>query len=203
MKIGNHHNRPFLFIFVRNIMLTNEDGKELLELARNTVEKYFKNSKLEIRKTRFKERQGVFVTIHNIRGELRGCVGYPRPIISLGEAVQKVSISAAFEDTRFPSLTRRELDEVVFEISVLTKSKLIEVEDSREYLKKIKLGEDGLIVERGFNSGLLLPQVAIEHKLSVEKFLQHTCYKAGLRPDMWLDKQTKIYKFQAQIFRED
>ena len=73
----------------------------------------------------------------------------------------------------------------------------------REYLEKIKLGEDGLIIECSFNSGLLLPQVATKYNLDVEEFLQHTCYKAGLTPDMWMDERAKIYKFQAQIFKED
>lgn len=184
-------------------MITKEEGKELLRLARQTVKNYFSSSRVEIKKTRFNERQGVFVTINTVDGELRGCIGYPYPILPLGEAVQRAAISAAFEDTRFPSLTKEELNKVIFEISVLTKPELIEVKDPKDYLKKIKIDEDGLIVECGFNSGLLLPQVATEYNFGVVEFLENTCYKAGLTPDMWMDKKTKIYKFQAQIFKEN
>ncbi len=184
-------------------MITQKDGKELLKLTRQTVKDYFINSELKIRKTRFKEKQGVFVTIQNINGELRGCIGYPYPTLPLGEAVQRAAISAAFEDPRFPSLTKEELDQIIFEISVLTKPELMQVKNPKEYLRRIKIGEDGLIVECGFNSGLLLPQVATEHDLNIEEFLEHTCYKAGLPPDMWMDERAKIYKFQAEIFRED
>lgn len=184
-------------------MLTQEQGKKLLKLARLSVKEYFKKSKLKIRKTEFKEKQGVFVTIKSSEGELRGCIGYPYPEYPLGEAIQRAAISAAFKDPRFPPLTKSELDKVVFEISVLTKPELIEFKDPKECPKKIKIGEDGLIIKCGMNSGLLLPQVATDHEWDEEEFLQYTCYKAGLTPDMWMDKKTKIYKFQAQIFSEE
>ncbi|MEM5793190.1 MAG: TIGR00296 family protein [Candidatus Aenigmatarchaeota archaeon] len=181
--------------------MNNKDGKELLDLARRSVEKYLQK-KWKLEETRFKEKMGVFVSIHTINGELRGCIGYPYPVLPLGEAVQKAAISAAFEDPRFPPIARDELNRVVFEISVLTKPKLIEVKDPKDYLKEVRIGEDGIIIERGFYSGLLLPQVAIEHKLSVKEFLDHTCMKAGMNPRCWLDKDVKVYKFQAQIFKE-
>jgi len=184
-------------------MLSEDDGKELLQLARKTVKKYFLMKELVINESIFREKQGVFASIHTKKGELRGCIGYPLPVYPLGEAVQRESVSAAFDDPRFPPLTKNELSKVVFEISVLTKPELIEVEDPKEYLKKIKIGKDGLIIEFGLNSGLLLPQVATEHKLAVKKFLEHICYKAGLPTDIWRSGQVKIYKFQAQIFRED
>ncbi|MBU4502657.1 MAG: TIGR00296 family protein, partial [Nanoarchaeota archaeon] len=66
----------------------------------------------------------------------------------------------------------------------------------------IKIGRDGLIAEAGFYRGLLLPQVPVEQEWDKETFLSHTCMKAGLMPDAWLDKRTKIYKFQAQVFSE-
>jgi hypothetical protein len=183
-------------------MLTKEEGKKLLQLTRKTVEGHFKNQKLILQETNFKQKQGVFVTIHTLKGELRGCIGFPYPKIPLGEAVQKAAICAAFEDPRFPPLTRKELDKVLFEISVLTPPQIIKASHPEEFLQKIFLGKDGLIVEDGIRSGLLLPQVAKEHNLGVEEFLQHTCRKAGLRPDIWMDKKIKIYKFQAQIFKE-
>ncbi|MBL7169980.1 MAG: TIGR00296 family protein, partial [Candidatus Aenigmarchaeota archaeon] len=182
------------------IMWSQQDGSEFLKLARETVKNYFEDSRLKIKKTRFNERQGVFVTINSVSNELRGCIGYPYPTYSLGEAIQRAAVSTAFEDPRFPPLTRQGLDQIIFEISVLTKLELIEVENPREYLKKIEIGKDGLIIECGFNKGLLLPQVAADYDWNVEEFIQHTCYKAGLPPDMWMDERVKIYKFQAQIF---
>ena len=184
-------------------MLSKSDGKELIKLVRNTVEDYFKNKKLKIKETKFKEKRGIFVSIHTFPDhELRGCIGYPYPIISLGEAIQKASISAAFQDPRFPSLIQDELKRVVFEVSILTEPKIIKVKTSSDYLKKIEIGKDGLMIEHGFFKGLLLPQVATQYRWNVETFLEHLCMKAGLIVDMWLDTKTKIYKFQTQIFAE-
>jgi len=118
--------------------------------------------------------------------------------------LQRASFSAAFEDMRFHALKKDELDNIVFEVSVLTEPKLIIVKNPKEYLKKIEIGKDGLIVEYDFYKGLLLPQVPLqfEPNWDVETFLEQTCVKSGLLPDMWLDDKTKIYKFQAQIFKE-
>jgi len=186
-------------------MLSEEDGEKLVKLARQTVEDYFKTKKFVLKKSEFKEKRGVFVSIHSYPDhELKGCIGYPYPIIPLGEALQKASFSAAFEDSRFYPLTEEELKGIIFEVSVLTEPELIEVKNPKEYLKKIKIGKDGLIAEYGFNKGLLLPQVPLQFEpcWNAETFLEQTCMKSGLLPDTWLDCKTKIYKFQAQIFKE-
>jgi hypothetical protein len=185
-------------------MLTLEQGKKLVKLARETIENYFKSEKFEIKTLdEFKEKRGVFVSIHTFpTHKLRGCVGFPYPDYPLYEALQRAAIESAFHDTRFPPLKQEELNKVVFEVSVLTRPKLIKVKSPKEYLKKIKIGKDGLIIEHGWRKGLLLPQVATEYKLSVQSFLEHLCLKAGLLPDFWLDEKTRIYKFQAQIFTE-
>jgi len=99
-------------------------------------------------------------------------------------------------------MTFDELDHVVFEVSVLTPPEPIKVENPSEYPSKIKIGRDGLIVERGFFKGLLLPQVPVEWRWDEEEFLCQCCMKAGLPPDCWLVKETKIYRFQAIIFEE-
>jgi hypothetical protein len=184
-------------------MLNQNDGVKLLKLARHTVKEYFRRGELKIKETGFNQKRGVFITIKNVDGKLRGCVGYPYPEYPLGEAIQKAAIAAAFQDSRFPPLSQKELEKILFEISVLTKPEIIEVKKPEEYLEKIKIGEDGIIVECGSQNGLLLPQVAKEHELDAEKFLSHTCLKAWLPPDKWMDDNTKIYKFQAQIFKEE
>ena len=185
-------------------MLSKSDGKQLVKLARKTIEEYFRNKQLKIKKTKFKEKRGVFVSIHTFPDhELRGCIGYPYPILLLGEAVQKASISAAFQDPRFPPLTQDELKKIVFEISILTEPRIIKVKNPKDYLKKIVIGKDGLIIEYGtLYKGLLLPQVATQYGWNVETFLEHLCMKAGLMIDMWMDPRTKIFKFQTQIFAE-
>ena len=190
--------------------LSLEEGKFLIQLARSAV-----NEKLEKGKTvqppketpkKLFEQCGVFVTINSLRNgekELRGCIGYPYPTSPLVEAVIDSAINAATQDPRFYPLTLKELSKVVFEVSVLTPPAPVEVKNPKEYLSKIKVGEDGLIVERGYYRGLLLPQVPIEWGWCEEEFLCQCCIKAGLPPDSWLTKDAKIYKFKAIIFEEE
>ncbi|HYA78493.1 MAG TPA: TIGR00296 family protein [Verrucomicrobiae bacterium] len=190
--------------------LSLEEGKFLIQLARSAV-----NEKLDKGKTvqppketpkKLFEQCGVFVTINSLRGgekELRGCIGYPYPTNPLVEAVIDSAINAATQDPRFYPLTLKELSKVVFEVSVLTPPELVEVKNPKEYLTKIKVGEDGLIVERGYCRGLLLPQVPIEWGWCEEEFLCQCCVKAGVPPDSWLTKDAKIYKFKAIIFEEE
>ena len=88
------------------------------------------------------------------------------------------------------------------EVSVLTPPEPIEG-PPHERPKKIKVGRDGLIVKKGIYSGLLLPQVPIEWGWDEEEFLSETCWKAGLPPDCWLDGDTEVYRFTAEIFEEE
>ena len=190
--------------------LSLQEGKFLVELARKTVEEYLKSRKRISAPENISEKLlqpcGVFVTINIIRDgqkELRGCIGYPYPTTPLVQAVIESAISSATQDPRFYPLSLSDLDKVVFEISVLTPPQLIEVKKPNEYLPKIMVGKDGLIVERGMFKGLLLPQVPVEWKWDEEEFLCQCCTKAGLPPDCWLLENTKIYKFQAIIFEEE
>ena len=109
---------------------------------------------------------------------------------------------SATRDPRFMPLEESEFDGIIIEVTVLTKPELIKVDKPEEYLSKIEIGRDGLIVEQGFFKGLLLPQVPIEQGWEVQEFISHTCMKAGLMPDAWVNKNTKIFKFSGQIFTE-
>jgi hypothetical protein len=187
-----------------------EDGKFLVELARKAVEERLKTrKKISVPKDAPKKLLracGVFVTINAVADgekDLRGCIGYPYPTEPLAQAVIESAISSATQDPRFYPLSLSELDNVVFEVSVLTPPQLIEAKKSSEYPSKVKVGEDGLIVERGMFKGLLLPQVPVEWKWDCEEFLCQCCIKAGLPPDNWLLEGTRIYKFQAIIFEEE
>ena len=135
--------------------------------------------------------------------ELRGCIGYPYPTSPLVEAVIDSAINAATGDPRFYPLSLEELDKVVFEVSVLTPPELVQAANPKEYISKIKVGEDGLIIEKDFSKGLLLPQVPVEWGWCEEEFLCQCCVKAGLPPDSWLIKGVKLYKFKAIIFEEE
>jgi len=193
-----------------SLQLSLEEGEFLVKLARKAVEEYLKNrSRIKVpRETSEKllRKCGVFVTINSVKKgkkELRGCIGFPYPTTPLAEAVIDAAISSATQDPRFYPVSLNELDSLVFEVSVLTPPQKVNVEKPSEYPSKIKVGEDGLIVERGVFKGLLLPQVPIEWKWDEEEFLCQCCVKAGLPPDCWLMENTKIYKFQAIIFEEE
>jgi uncharacterized protein (TIGR00296 family) len=190
--------------------LSLKEGEFLIRLARNTVKTYLETGKVvkapENTPKKLFENCGVFVTINSLKGgekKLRGCIGYPYPTSPLVEAVIDSAVSAATRDPRFYPLSLVELGNVVFEVSVLTPPEAVEVENPKKYLANIKVGEDGLIVEKGFNKGLLLPQVPVEWEWCEEEFLCQCCVKAGLPPDSWLTKDAKIYKFQAIVFEEE
>ncbi|MDD5178007.1 MAG: AmmeMemoRadiSam system protein A [Candidatus Nanoarchaeia archaeon] len=177
---------------------TLEQGKQLIDIARKSIEFWFKGKELDT--NLFKEKKGVFVTLY-IKGNLKGCIGLVLPYENLGKAVIGMAREAAFNDSRFKTLNEKELKDLTIEISVLTVPELLEVKPEK-YSEKIKIGRDGLIVGcRGF-SGLLLPQVAKEHRWDTEEFLRETCLKAGLLEDNWKKKGCEVYTFQAQVFKE-
>ena len=191
-------------------VLSQEEGETLGKFTGTAIEEYLKNKKhISIPQGisgKLLQSCGVFVTISSVkRGEkeLRGCIGYPYPTDPLAKAVIESAINAATEDPRFYPLTLKELDMVVFEVSVLTPPQKVEAKTPKEYPVKIRVGEDGLIVEKGLFKGLLLPQVPIEWNWDTEEFLCQCCVKAGLSPDSWLLSGTKISKFQAIIFEEE
>lgn len=190
--------------------LSLKEGESLVKLARNAIDHFLKTGeKLPVPKNvsrRLMQKCGVFVTLNYVEAGtkvLRGCIGYPEPTLPLVEATIDSAISSAANDPRFPPVTLNELDKIVVELSVLTPPQIIEVKTSKDYPSKIKIGSDGLIVERGWSKGLLLPQVPVEWHWNEEEFLSNCCIKAGLPPDCWVIEGTKIYSFQAIIFEEE
>ena len=190
----------------RNTQLSDSDGVVLVKTARKAVTEFLSNGnrmKLESDlEEKFSFKSGVFVTLNNPDG-LRGCIGFPMPEKKLSHAIIEGAIAAATEDPRFPSVKINELNDIVFEVTVLTPPVEIDVSDPTEYLEKIKVGRDGLIIKHSFSSGLLLPQVPVEYGWNVEEFLQHTCEKAGLARDTWKNESVKIEKFEGIIFKEE
>jgi len=178
-------------------MISLKQGTELVKAARNSIE----NKIIELKG--YEEKQGVFVTLHSYPSmNLRGCIGFPEPIMPLNKAVIESAKAAAFKDPRFPPVDVKK-DTFIVEVSVLTAPEEIKVKSPMEYLKKIKIGEDGLIVRCEHTSGLLLPQVFPEWNATPEMALEMTCEKAGLPKEFWKTGKCRFFKFQAQIFREE
>ena len=181
------------------------DGKELVKMARKTVTEFLKNnSKISDSEfnSKFDFSSGVFVTL-NKQDSLRGCIGYPLPVKKLSEGLIDAAISAATQDHRFSPVNIDELDQIVFEVTILTPPIEIKTDDPMDYLSIIKVGRDGLIVENSYTSGLLLPQVPTEYGWDAEEFLCHTCEKAGLDKDAWKDQTTKVSRFEGTVFKEE
>lgn len=184
-------------------MLTLEQGKKLVKLARDSIQNYLDNKEFNISddiKREFSKKQGIFVTL-TINQELRGCIGFPEPMFPLYQAIFRAARLAAFDDSRFGSLTKQEFNDIEIEISVLTEPKELKCKKS-ELKDNIKIGEDGLIIEHPYGSGLLLPQVFTEYNVSAEDALNMTCQKAGLSSNCWQNKECKVKSFKAQIFSE-
>jgi uncharacterized protein len=179
----------------------------LVSLARDSIGEYLAKEK-KIQPARndgiLAERRGVFVTLetHPAR-ELRGCIGYPMPVKELGPSVVDCALAAALDDPRFPPIAIGEMEKTIVEISVLTVPEEIHVKTPQEYTKMIKVGRDGLIINYGYSSGLLLPQVPIEWNWDELEFLCQICEKAGLPRNMWKSPSAKISTFSAQVFCEE
>jgi uncharacterized protein (TIGR00296 family) len=196
-------------VIYMSYVYSDAEGEFLVKLARKVVETVVKTGKkLEVppeAKAKLKEKSGVFVTLETMMGsekQLRGCIGRPYPDFPLIHATIDSAVDSALHDPRFPSVKASELDKIVVEVSILTPPTLIKVDSLKDYPKNIEVGKDGLIIAHSWQKGLLLPQVAVEWKWDAKQFLEQTCWKAGLTPDMWMDKETKVYKFQAEIFHE-
>lgn len=137
---------------------------------------------------------GAFVTLH-LRKRLRGCVGQLPSQDPLVEVVAHCAKAAALADPRFKPVPPEELAEIAIELSILSP-----LEDVT--LEKIAAGTHGLVVSRGWQRGVLLPQVAAEFKWQAARFLEETCVKAGLEREAWKDPQTRVQAFTAEVFSE-
>jgi MEMO1 family protein len=175
--------------------LSLEEKKELLGLARQAVEKFVRERKVvdyETTNPNFLAERGAFVTLTKA-GRLRGCIGFIEPVYPLHLTVLRAAIYAATEDTRFNPVTAEELKDLSYEISVLTPIKKIDNPGL------VQVGKHGLVIAKGNQRGLLLPQVAVENKWNREEFLAQCCLKAGLAEDAW-KKGAEISVFEAIVF---
>ncbi len=143
-----------------------------------------------------RDHSGVFVTLHRF-GRLRGCMGTLDPATPLAEAVRHAAACAASQDPRFQPVAPDELPDVHIEVSILS------APQPMGSLDDLELGRHGVIVRRGPQRGLFLPQVAVEHNMDKETLLSRCCSeKAGLPPDSWRDPQTEVLLFTTDVFEE-
>ena len=180
-------------------MLSDQQRKKLLKISRDSIESYLKTGKkLEVNESDpvLSQEMGAFVTLNKV-GQLRGCIGSLTASQPLYLTVRDMAVEAAVDDPRFSPLKPEELNEIDIEISALSPLEKVDSAD------KVELGKHGVVVRKGYHSGVFLPQVATETGWSKEDFLNHLCeQKAGLPPSAWKDKETELYIFSAEVFSE-
>jgi len=178
-------------------LLNRNQQKFLLSLARKAIKHYLEKGETITAETTdkiFQEKRGAFVTL-KVNDQLRGCIGYPLPYKTLIETIIEAAIAAATQDFRFQPLSPEELAQTKIEISALSLPRSV------KNIREIEVGKHGIIVSKGFNKGLLLPQVPVEWNWDLETYLKHGCLKAGLDEDEW-KKGAQIEIFTAQVFSE-
>jgi AmmeMemoRadiSam system protein A len=170
-----------------------EERTLLLKLAHNAVLAELERREISLAppSPHLAEARGAFTTLY-YRGTLRGCVGYVFPVSSLYRTVAESARGAAFEDTRFPPVTRQEAPDLEVSLSILSVPEPITPE-------AVEVGRHGLLISLGANRGLLLPQVPVEHGWDRVTFLEQTCRKAGLPADAWETGAT-LKAFTAEVF---
>jgi AmmeMemoRadiSam system protein A len=179
-------------------MLSDEDKRFLLRLARDSMAAHAAGERFadpaEV-PDGTKAVQGAFVSLHK-EGQLRGCIGYVEGIRPLWQAVRDLAVEASARDPRFAPVRPREVEEIDIEISVLSPLEPIK---GRE---QVEVGTHGLMVRYAGHSGLLLPQVATQYAWDAEKFLEQTCWKAGLPLETWRNPNAELLRFSATVFGE-
>lgn len=182
--------------------LSIKEKQILMSIARETLEMYYKEkdylTNIEKRHKlteNLRKKTGVFVTLRE-KGELRGCIGTIIGTKPLFQGVMENVVNAAVRDPRFMPVKKKELNIIDIEISVMTP-----LEKVRDY-RKIRLGIDGVIIKKGYNQAVYLPQVAKETGWNIDEFLSHLCRKAGLRNNEYTSKDVEFYIFQAIVFNE-
>lgn len=177
--------------------LRNEEKQTLLDIARKAIALIVTEGRqLEVAALQgaLAVPTGAFVTLRKQR-RLCGCIGRLSPLESLADVVAHCAAAAATEDPRFSRVLGDELAELEIEISVLSAVQTAQPED-------VEAGLHGLVITRDGRRGVLLPQVAREHRWPVERFLEETCRKAGLDANAWKDPETQVEIFMAETFSE-
>lgn len=183
--------------------MDDEMGRLALRAARAAVDAHvLKRGPEPALPPAFDRLGGAFVTLRmHPSGDLRGCIGYPEPVIPLRDAIREAARSAC-HDPRFPPIRAEELDAITVEVTILTPPEPLEARKPLERPGALKLGEDGLIIQQGPRRGLLLPQVPLEQGWDAEEYLDNLCLKAGLSPGCWRQDSVLLWRFGGSIFAE-
>jgi AmmeMemoRadiSam system protein A len=180
-------------------VLTDAEKRTLLRMARETLTGYLKSGRMpaySVTEPGLLQKAAAFVTLRRRDGDLQGCIGRLDDAEPLYRTVQECAVSAATRDFRFTPLRHVEqLNDLVIEISALSPFRRI------SDVQEIEVGRHGLLIRKGFNCGLLLPQVASERSWSRDEFLRAICMKAGLPPNAW--QQAELSVFTAEVFEEE
>lgn len=192
-------------------MYTLEQGATAVHAARTNLEERLNGQKADQKllwpqgiPEVFLEQAGVFITLlSHPREHLRGCIGYPEPVKVLHEAITEMAVAAATRDTRFRQVRSNELDRLIVEVTLLGPPLKVEFESPTELLKKVVVGRDGIIIDKGHYRGVLLPQVPVERGWDVTQYLANGSLKAGLMADAWAaDPDVEVLTFTGQLFKE-
>lgn len=186
--------------------LTLEEGRLLVSHARKSIERAVLGSPPSPlpHTPLFSRTRGIFVSLHTYPDhELRGCIGFPVAHEPLFALLPQAARACAIHDTRFSAVLPDELANLLVEVSVLTPPKPIPSEDAALREKAVRIGRDGLILQYGSSSAILLPQVAVEWNASPKQFLEMLCQKGGLPRDMWRSPTAQLFTFSAQVFVEE
>ena len=175
-------------------MTGESERRLLLQIAREAIAAHVSGAAPPAIALELDRRSGAFVTLHK-RGELRGCIGHIEADDSIGRVVERCAVAASSTDPRFPAVSPAEVAELSIEVSLLGPLEPISGPEA------IEIGRHGLVVEKGWHRGLLLPQVATEWKWDAQQFLAQTCRKAGLAHDAWREG-AKLWRFEAEVFGE-
>jgi AmmeMemoRadiSam system protein A len=186
--------------------LTEEEGKYLLSVARETIEQRLfgrEDDRAEAESpvsAKLSEKRGIFVTL-TIEGRLRGCIGHIIPQESVMLGIRTNAVNAAFRDPRFRPMSAEEWEKVSIEISILTDPQTLDYENAQGLLQRLRPGVDGVIIKRGHHQATFLPQVW-EQLPDKEGFLTHLCLKAGLDGAAWKTEKLEVSTYQVQAFEE-
>jgi AmmeMemoRadiSam system protein A len=183
--------------------ITKKQGTALVQLARQTIFERLgmKAEAPEIdleKEPALTEPAGTFVTLTS-NGALRGCIGSLTADESILSGIKRNAVNAAFQDPRFPPLSKEEADRIAVEISVLTEPQPLTYKNPKDLLAKLTPHTDGVIIQKGLARATFLPQVweQIPDKVT---FMEHLCAKAGLPPNAWEHQELKVFTYQVQSF---
>lgn len=182
----------------QELVFNQKQRQKLLEIAETSVENYILKGELsdfQVEDELLNKEMGAFVTLKK-DNQLRGCIGVFESKIPLCQVVSQMAVAAAVKDNRFYPVHENELEDLEYEISVLSPLKKV------KNWEEIEIGKHGVKIEKGNNSGVFLPQVAVENNWDLEQFMNELClHKAGLEKDCWKKDDVDIYIFTAEIIK--